>query len=59
MKEGIMKIGADNAYVKLKDVYHIPGLKKNLVSVSQLRILTNKFGFAQMMWMCLTMREML
>lgn len=54
-----MKIGADNAYVKLKDVYHIPGLKKNLVSVSQLQILTNMFGFAQMMWMCLTMREML
>nr|DAD20269.1 TPA_asm: hypothetical protein HUJ06_021732 [Nelumbo nucifera] len=36
VQEGVVKIGADNASIQLNDVYHVPGLKKNLVSVSQI-----------------------
>ncbi|KAF7840585.1 pyrophosphate--fructose 6-phosphate 1-phosphotransferase subunit beta [Senna tora] len=37
MKEGVVKIGVDrDTDIKLNDVYHVPGLKKNLVSVSQI-----------------------
>ena len=35
-KEGAVKIDVDEASVKLDDVYHVPGLKKNLISVSQI-----------------------
>ncbi|KAJ7965013.1 Retrovirus-related Pol polyprotein from transposon TNT 1-94 [Quillaja saponaria] len=36
-KEGIVKIGiGDTRTVKLNDVFHVPGLKRNLVSVSQI-----------------------
>ncbi|KAJ4979588.1 hypothetical protein NE237_010368 [Protea cynaroides] len=35
-KEGAVKIGIDDTNVKLDDVYHVPGLTKNLVSVSQI-----------------------
>ncbi|KAL0322020.1 UNVERIFIED_CONTAM: hypothetical protein Scaly_2498400 [Sesamum calycinum] len=35
-KEGAVKIDADETSVKLDDVYHVPGLKKNLISVSQI-----------------------
>ncbi|KAK4381915.1 Retrovirus-related Pol polyprotein from transposon TNT 1-94 [Sesamum angolense] len=34
--EGAVKIDADETSVKLDDVYHVPGLKKNLISVSQI-----------------------
>lgn len=34
-KEGFMKIGAENMTVKLNDVFRVPGLKINLISVSQ------------------------
>lgn len=36
VKEGIVKIDVNEASVQLNDVYHVPGLKKNLVSVSQI-----------------------
>ncbi|GJZ55387.1 integrase [Tanacetum coccineum] len=36
-KEGVVKIKAgDEGDVKLEDVYHVPGLKRNLVSVPQI-----------------------
>ncbi|KAJ1388134.1 gag-polypeptide of LTR copia-type [Sesbania bispinosa] len=35
-KEGTFKINASSGEVKLSDVYHVPGLKKNLISVSQI-----------------------
>ncbi|KAJ4961768.1 hypothetical protein NE237_021678 [Protea cynaroides] len=35
-KEGAVKIGIDDTNVKLNDVNHVPGFKKNLVSVSQI-----------------------
>ncbi|KAK4429257.1 hypothetical protein Salat_1226000 [Sesamum alatum] len=35
-KEGSVKIDADETSVKLDDVYHVLGLKKNLISVSQI-----------------------
>ncbi|KAL8116818.1 hypothetical protein AgCh_023112 [Apium graveolens] len=36
VKEGVVEIGGDNTNIRLDDVYHVPGLKKNLVSVSQI-----------------------
>ncbi|KAG5619732.1 hypothetical protein H5410_004950 [Solanum commersonii] len=36
MKEGVVEIGINDTNIKLNDVYHVPGLKKNLVSVSQI-----------------------
>lgn len=35
-KEGVVKIRGDNMHIRLDDVYNVPGLKKNLVSVSQI-----------------------
>lgn len=35
-KEGVVKINVDEASVKLDDVYHVPGLKKKLISVSHI-----------------------
>ncbi|KAF2287872.1 hypothetical protein GH714_003053 [Hevea brasiliensis] len=36
-KEGVVKIGMDDkSMVKLNDIFHVPGLKRNLVSVSQI-----------------------
>ena len=36
MKEGTVKINAGNNEVQLSDVYHVPGLKKNVIYVSQI-----------------------
>ncbi|KAG5594399.1 hypothetical protein H5410_035631 [Solanum commersonii] len=36
MKEGVVEIGINDTNIKLNDVYHVPGLKKNLVSISQI-----------------------
>ena len=36
MKEGTVKINAGNNEVQLSDVYHVPGLKKNLIYVLQI-----------------------
>ncbi|KAH0765122.1 hypothetical protein KY285_000993 [Solanum tuberosum] len=36
MKEGVIEIGINDTNIKLNDVYHVPGLKKNLISVSQI-----------------------
>ncbi|KAL4291090.1 hypothetical protein GQ457_14G002100 [Hibiscus cannabinus] len=36
-QEGVVKIGMDDTnVVKLNDVFHVPGLKRNLISVSQI-----------------------
>ena len=35
MKEGVVEIGINNTNINLNDVYHVPCLNKNLVSVSQ------------------------
>ncbi|KAK4415819.1 hypothetical protein Salat_2689300 [Sesamum alatum] len=35
-KEGFVKIDTDETSIKLDDVYHVPALKKNLISVSQI-----------------------
>ncbi|KAJ1388985.1 gag-polypeptide of LTR copia-type [Sesbania bispinosa] len=35
-KKGTVKINASSGEVKLSDAYHVPGLKKNLISVSQI-----------------------
>lgn len=34
MKECVVKIGISDTNIKLNDVYHVPSLKKNLVSFS-------------------------
>ncbi|KAF2315208.1 hypothetical protein GH714_038433 [Hevea brasiliensis] len=37
VKEGVVKIGMDDkSMVKLNDIFHVPSLKRNLVSVSQI-----------------------
>ena len=36
VKEGTVKINAGNNEVQLSDVYHVPGLKKNLIYVLQI-----------------------
>lgn len=36
VKEGTVKIIVGNNEVQLSDVYHVPSLKKNLISVSQI-----------------------
>ncbi|KAL0298958.1 UNVERIFIED_CONTAM: Retrovirus-related Pol polyprotein from transposon TNT 1-94 [Sesamum radiatum] len=35
-KEGVVKIDADETSIKLDDVYHVPDLKKDLISVSHI-----------------------
>lgn len=36
VNEGTVKINASSSKVQLSDVYHVPGLKKNLISFSQI-----------------------
>ena len=36
MKKGVVEIGIDDTNIKINDEYHVLGLKKNLVLVSQI-----------------------
>lgn len=50
VKEGVVEIGLDDSkLVKLDKVCHVPGLKRNLISVSQITSSESMFYLVQMM----------